>query len=99
MESRTSVLAEMSLLPEVLGQLLQELMQIRDGVRPAVALHPTSPERWEDEEFIYMEADLHGEPGADIDICIHSGRAFIRMERSPAGPRYLPAIRGDGSEQ
>jgi len=93
MESRTLVLADTSLLPEVLGQLLQELMQIRDRVRPAVALHPTSPVRWEDEEFIYLEADLHGEPGADIDICIHSGRAFIRMEQSPAGPVYPPVIR------
>ena len=84
-----SGISDMSLLPEALARLVQELMQIRDGVVPAVALHPTPPERWEDEEFIYLEVDLHGEPGPDIDICIHhSGRAFIRMEQSPAGPKY-----------
>ena len=76
--------------PQLLAHLLREMVQIRDGVRPAVALHGTPPERWEDEEFIYLEADLPGEPGPDIDICFHSGRAFIRMERSPAGPMSPP---------
>jgi hypothetical protein len=61
-------------------------MQIRDGVVPAIALEPTPPERWEDGEFIYLEADLHGEAGPDIDICLHSGRVFIRMVQPPTGP-------------
>jgi hypothetical protein len=75
-----------SSLPEVLARLVRELTQIRDGVVPAVALQPTPPERWEDEEFIYLEADLHGEAGHDIDICIHSCRVFIRMVQPPPGP-------------
>ncbi len=41
MNSRHSCIPDMSLLPEVLARLVQELMQIRDGVTPAVALHPT----------------------------------------------------------
>jgi hypothetical protein len=84
--SRIGIL-DMSLLPEALARLVQELMQIRDHVTPVAAFHPTPPERWEDEEFIYLEVDLHGDLGLDIDICIHhSGRAFIRMDQSPAGP-------------
>ncbi len=63
-------------------------MQIRDGEVPALTLEPTPPERWEDEEFIYLEADLHGGAGPDIDICLHSGRAFIRMVQPPTGPIY-----------
>jgi hypothetical protein len=81
--------SDMSLLPEALARLVQELMQIRDRVTPAAAFHPTPPERWDDEEFIYLEVDLHGDLGADIDICIHhSGPVFIRMDQSPAGPIY-----------
>ena len=74
-------------LHQLLTQLLRELVQIRDGMRPAVALQGTPPERWEDEGFIYLETGLPGEPGPDVDICIHAGQAFIRMERSSAGPR------------
>jgi hypothetical protein len=80
MNSRTPCISDMSLLPELLARLVQELMRIRDGVVPSVAHHPTPTERWEDEEFIYLETELHKEPGPVIDICIHSGRAFIRME-------------------
>ena len=90
MSSRTSCKSDTSSFPEVLARLVHELMQIREGAVPAIALEPTPPERWEDEEFIYLEADLHGKAGSDIDICIHSGRAFIRMEQSPAGPMYSP---------
>jgi hypothetical protein len=82
-------ISDMSLLPEALARLMQELMQIRDRVTPAATFDPTPPERWEDEEFIYLEVDLNGDLGLDIDICIHhSGRAFIRMDQSPSGPIY-----------
>jgi hypothetical protein len=81
-------ISDMSLLPEALARLVRELMQIRDRVTPSAAFHPTPPERWEDEEFIYLQVDLQGDPGPEIDICIHhSGRAFIRMHQSPAGPK------------
>jgi len=89
----------MSLLPDALARFVQELMRIRDGIVPTVALHPTPPEWWEDEEFIYLEADLHGEPGPDIDICIHSGRAFIRMEQFRAGPMLPPVVRQVGGQR
>jgi hypothetical protein len=81
-------ISDMSLLPEALARLVRELMQIRDRVTPGAAFHPTPPERWEDEEFIYLQVDLQGDPGSDIDICIHhSGQAFIRMAQSPAEPK------------
>jgi hypothetical protein len=84
-------------------RLLEELVQTRHGLRPADAPDATLLERWEDEAFIYLEVDLPGEPGPDIDICIREGRVFIRMERPPArsacrrrespgrGPAPLPA--------
>ncbi len=79
-------ISDMSLLPEALAGLVRELMQIRDRVTSAAAFRPRPPERWEDEEFIYLEVDLHGDSGPDIDICIHhSGRALIRMVQPLVG--------------
>ncbi len=66
--------------------IVEELVQLRDGLRP-VAHDDPSLEQWEDEQFIYLETALPGEPGLDIDISIHAGRAFVCMVRSTAGPR------------
>jgi HSP20 family molecular chaperone IbpA len=71
---------------QLLTQLLEKLVRVRDRPDPADALHGPPVERREDEEFIYLEVGLPGVTGPDIDICIHEGRAFIRMERPPAGP-------------
>ena len=71
-------------LPELLTALTEELVQIRDGLRPAVARDGTPLERSEDKDFIYLEAELAWGPITEIDISIHETRAFIRIERSPA---------------
>jgi hypothetical protein len=64
------------------------LAQVRDGVRPAIAVDDTSIERWDGEEFIYLEAHVTGEPtpDIDIDICFQGHRVFIKMARLPPGP-------------
>jgi hypothetical protein len=76
----------MSRLPQVLHSLLEELVQVRDGLRSAVSPNGTPLEKWSDEEFIYLEADLNAEPCPDIDVCFHGSRAFISIRRSPDGP-------------
>jgi len=76
----------MQQLSEILTALTDELVQIRDGRRTAVALDGTPLERSEDKDFIYLEAELAWDPCTEIDISIHEARAFIRIERSPAGP-------------
>ena len=40
-----------------------------------------SPERWEDKDYVYMEASLADGLDSDIDISIHSGLVFIRIVR------------------
>ena len=73
-------------LPELLTAVTEELVQIRDGGYAAGAFNGTGLERTEDEEFIYLKADLACEPSAEIDISVHESRAFIRIERSLTGP-------------
>ena len=90
MNSRTLCVSDRSSFSDILARLVHELMLIHDGVAPSVALDPTPPERWEDEEFIYLDADLHEDSGLYVDICIHSGRAFVRMARSSVGPMCPP---------
>src|ERR1017187_9878440 len=54
------IFAYMPQLPELLTALTEELVQIRDGLRPAVARDGTPLERSEDKDFIYLEADAWG---------------------------------------
>ncbi len=46
---------------------------------------PDRAARGEGEEYLYLEADLPSSPDAEIDLCIHGGRAFIRMTRGASG--------------
>ena len=76
----------MQQLSQILTALADELLQIRDGRHDPVALDDSSVKRSEDKDFIYLEAELAWDPCAEIDISIDETRAFIRIERSPAGP-------------
>jgi hypothetical protein len=67
-----------------LSALLEELAKVRDGVNPALSADSTALEPFGDEGYIYLEADLPGMPGLDIDISVHKTRALFRMERPPA---------------
>jgi hypothetical protein len=60
---------------------MEELTREHDCVSPSNALPPKDLRRWEDEDHIYLEAELDAGLGSSIDICIHAGRAFIRMTR------------------
>ena len=45
---------------------------------------------WEDEDRIYVEAELPGVAEADIEVTVHNGLLFIRGQRRPAeGRNYL----------
>ena len=53
----------MQQLPELLTALTEELVQIRDRVYAAGAFDGTRLERTEDDDFIYLEAELACEVG------------------------------------
>jgi HSP20 family protein len=45
---------------------------------------------WEDDDHIYVEAELPGLIDQDMDITVHDGKLFIRGERKPEeGRTYL----------
>ena len=45
---------------------------------------------WEDDDHIYIEADLPGVAENDVDVTVHNGMLFIRGERkTQEGRRYL----------
>ena len=45
---------------------------------------------WEDDDHIYIEAELPGVTEKDIDVTVHNGLLFIRGERRPVeGRTYL----------
>ena len=45
---------------------------LRPGGRPA---------RWDDEEYVYLEAVLPKPSDFGADITVHDGRVFIRLEK------------------
>jgi HSP20 family protein len=42
---------------------------------------------WEDDDHVYVEAELPGLRDQDVGVTIHNGRLFIRGERKPEGDR------------
>jgi HSP20 family protein len=45
---------------------------------------------WEDEDHLYVEAELPGLADGDVDVTIHRGTLFIRGERkAPEGRRAI----------
>ncbi len=42
---------------------------------------PGGFERWEDQDHIYMEAELSGGSTISIDLCVQGGRIYIRAEK------------------
>ncbi len=59
------------------------------GVRPSTeAATPLS--LWQDEDHIYVEADLPGMSDQDVEVTVHKGVLFIRGERkAEEGRQYL----------
>ncbi len=45
---------------------------------------------WEDDEYVYIEAELPGLAENDVDVMVHNHTLFIRGERKPQeGRKYL----------
>jgi HSP20 family protein len=45
---------------------------------------------WEDDDHIYVEAELPGVAEKDVEVTVHNGMLYIRGERKPEeGRRYL----------
>jgi HSP20 family protein len=45
---------------------------------------------WQDDDHLYVEAELPGVAEADVDVTVHNGMLFIRGERRPEeGRTYL----------
>jgi HSP20 family protein len=45
---------------------------------------------WQDEDHVYIEAELPGLTDQDVDVTVHNGMLFIRGERKPEeGRQYL----------
>ena len=61
---------------------MEELTREQDGTIDPEPLDDRELGRWEDEEYIYLEADLDADNGTGVEICIYKGRAFIRITRS-----------------
>jgi len=52
---------------------------------------------WEDEDHIFIEAELPGLEDKDVDVSVHNGMLFIRGERTPEqGRHYLYDSRSYG---
>ena len=64
---------------ELFVELVQILEQIKDGSR--AASDDASIDRWEDDEYVYLQTDLEAIFGSEIDINVHDGRFYVRLER------------------
>jgi HSP20 family molecular chaperone IbpA len=64
-------------------KLFVELVGILERLResPSVKSNEGTLERWEDEEYIYLETDLGSVSAPEIDVNVHDGRVYIRMAR------------------
>jgi HSP20 family molecular chaperone IbpA len=67
----------------LLVELVQGLGQVRDDLRAIEAERLLV--RWDGGGYTYLEAVLPGIVATGIDINVHGGRVFVRMERVPEG--------------
>jgi hypothetical protein len=67
---------------EYLLAALKELVDRLSGHDPhAAGAASEAVESWESDDFLYVETALARSAGAEIDVSIQGGRAFIRMAR------------------
>lgn len=85
-----------SVLDEPFGRLRNEADVLfdrffgTDGVSLGQAWSGVPVAMWEDDEHVYVEADLPGVVDKDLEITAHNGMLFIRGERRPEeGRTYL----------
>jgi HSP20 family molecular chaperone IbpA len=64
---------------KLFDDLVRLLEQLKD--RPQAKSSEGSLERWEDDQNIYLETDLASVFAPEIDVNVHDGRVYIRLER------------------
>ena len=60
-------------------ELVQVLERLKDN--SGASCDGGSMDRWEDEEYVYLQTDLEAIFGSEIDINVHDGRFYVRVER------------------
>ena len=74
---------EHSELDRALNRLLRRLLATarrRGSCDPPSGRGGEPPERWEDDDYVYIETSAPG-IDRDIDISVHAGHVLIRMEK------------------
>ena len=68
-------------LPPHMKRLVNILERIASDCPLPPARNRADLQLWDHEDYLYLEFDVPGVVGSELDICIHGGRAFIRIER------------------
>jgi hypothetical protein len=65
------------------NDLFVELLQILDRIKnsPRTSSGHGKLERWEDAEYIYLQTNLDSVFDEEIDVNVHDGRVYVRLER------------------
>ena len=61
------------------GELLQILARIKNS--PQTNSCHGKLESWEDADYIYLQTDLDSIFDEEIDVNVHGGRVYVRLER------------------
>ncbi len=75
-----AVKSEVSSKLEELGRLLTELSRLHDERRRPSGKAPSNVAIWEDSDYLYLEWNLKKAWGGELDISLHEGTLFLRME-------------------
>jgi hypothetical protein len=67
----------------LLGLLGHMLVRMDRGRMGGSSSDPADPkgDRWDDDAYVYIEAQLPSGLDIEADISVHDGRVFIRMEK------------------
>jgi hypothetical protein len=64
---------------ELFVELVQILERLKDSTEDSGGENRL--ERWEDDAFVYLQTDLNLIFESEIDINVHDGRFYVRLER------------------
>jgi hypothetical protein len=72
--------AALSALIAELSRVLADLRELQGSGLQGVPLDG-SVEVWKDADHVYIEGRLPSDLGADVDVTVHGGTIFIRLDR------------------